>query len=63
MSDLCIVWKCYNFHLVLIAILSYSKFGIIPLQREGFAAKSNVSRKMFFFVCAEGIDTPHYLNI
>jgi len=48
---------------VLIAILSYSKFGIIPLQREGFAAKSNVSRKMFFFVCTEGIDTPHYLNI
>jgi len=27
---------------------SYSKFVLILLQREEFAAKSNVSRKMFF---------------
>jgi len=40
---------------MLIATLSYSKFGI-PLQREELAAKSNISRKMFF-VSAEGIDT------
>jgi len=32
---------------MLIATLSYSKFAIIPLQREEFAAKSNESR-MFF---------------
>jgi len=34
--------------MMLIATVSYSKFGIIPLQREEFAAKSNASRKMFF---------------
>jgi len=33
---------------MIVATISYSKFVLIPLQREGFAAKSNVSRRMFF---------------
>ena len=41
-SDLCIVQKCYNFRVMLIATLSYCKFEIIPLQRVNSAAKFNV---------------------
>jgi len=33
---------------MLIATLFYSKFELIPLKREEFAAKSSVSRKMLF---------------
>jgi len=36
-----IVSKCFNFHLMLVATLFYSKFAIIHLQREESAAKSN----------------------
>jgi len=46
---------------MLIATLSCSKFVIIPLQREEFAARSNASRRVFF-VSAEGIDTALHLN-
>jgi len=35
---------------MLIATQSYSEFEIILLQREGSAAKSNVSRKMLFIL-------------
>jgi len=49
-SDLRIVSKCFNFHLMLIATLSYTKFDIIQLQQEGSAATSNVSRKMLFIL-------------
>ena len=40
-SDLYIVRKCFNFHLMLIATLSYSKLETIQLQREESGAKSN----------------------
>jgi len=33
------------------ATISYRKLVLIPLQREEFAAKSNVSRRMFFCKC------------
>jgi len=36
--------QCYNFHLMLVAILSYCKREIVPLQRVVSAAKCNVSR-------------------
>jgi len=42
--------QCYNFHLMLVAILSYCKREIVPLQRVVSAAKSNVSRKMVFIL-------------
>ena len=44
------IWpvQCYNFHVMLVAILSYCKREIVPLQRVVSAAKSNVSRKMVF---------------
>ena len=44
------VWKCFNFHLMLIATLSYSNFESIQLQREESAEKSNESRKMLFIL-------------
>jgi len=47
-SDLYVVWKCFNIHLILITTLSYSKFESIQLQREESAVKSNESRKMIF---------------
>jgi len=40
--------KVLKFLSYVFAILSYSKLVLIPLQREVFAAKSNVSRRMFF---------------
>ena len=43
MSDLYIVWTCFNFHRMLIDTSSYSKFEIIQLQREESAANSNES--------------------
>jgi len=43
---------------MVIAILSYCKLEIIPLQRVDSAAKYNGSRKMvFILVSAEDIDT------
>jgi len=42
--------QCYNCHLMLVAILSYCKREIVPLQWEVSAAKSNVSRKMVFIL-------------
>jgi len=42
--------QCYNFHLMLVAILSYCKREIVPLQRAVSAAKSNVSGKMVFIL-------------
>jgi len=42
--------KVFNFHLMLIATPSYSKFETIQLQREESAAKPNVSSKMFFIL-------------
>ena len=42
--------QCYNFHLMLVAILSCCKREIVPLQRVVSAAKSNVSRKMVFIL-------------
>ena len=42
--------QCYKFHLMLVAILSYRKREIVPLQRVVSAAKSNVSRKMVFIL-------------
>jgi len=41
--------QCYNFHLMLVAILSYCKREIVPLQRV-VSAKSNASRKMVFIL-------------
>ena len=42
--------QCYNFHLILVAILSYCKLEIIPLQRVVSTAKSNVNRKVVFIL-------------
>jgi len=42
--------QCYKFHLTSVAILSYRKREIVPLQRVVSAAKSNVSRKMVFIL-------------
>jgi len=41
-----IVWKYFNFRLIVIATLSYSKFEIIQLPREESAPKSTVIRNM-----------------
>jgi len=41
-SDLYVVWKCFNFHIILLATLSYSKIKIIQLLREESAPKSTV---------------------
>ena len=49
-THLCIGWKCFNFHLMLIAALSYGKFEIIQLQREEPATKSSESKKMLFIL-------------
>jgi len=40
--------KVLKFLSYVFATLSYSKLVLIPLQREVFATKSNVSRRMFF---------------